>query len=82
MEMEDGAAYLIATPEKALCDMVYKTPDITSIASMNELLIENWRIERDELLKLDYEFIEWIAPLYHRKSLNALCGWFTKERKI
>jgi phage terminase large subunit-like protein len=82
MEMEDDAAYLIATPEKALCDMVYKTPDITSIAAMNELLIENWRIERDDLLELDYEFIKWIAPLYHRKSLNALSGWFTKERKI
>jgi phage terminase large subunit-like protein len=82
MEMEDDAAYLIATPEKALCDLVYKTPDITTIASMNELLIENWRIERDDLLKLDYEFIKWIAPMYHRKSLNALSAWFTKEIKI
>jgi phage terminase large subunit-like protein len=81
MEMEDGAAYLIATPEKALCDMVYKTPDITSIAAMNKLLIENWRIERDDLLKLDYEFIEWIAPRYRRKSLNALSSWFRREHK-
>ena len=77
-EEQDGASYLIATPEKALCDALYKVPPVTSVAEMDDLLLENWRMDRDELMKLDRDFIAWIAPRYRRKSLNALVAWFQK----
>ncbi|GHT62619.1 hypothetical protein FACS1894109_21490 [Spirochaetia bacterium] len=79
MEEEDGMSYLIATPEKALCDMVYKTPTVTTLTGINALLLEDWRMDRDELVKLDREFIQRIAPQYHKKSLAALAAWFAKE---
>jgi hypothetical protein len=81
MEEDDGMSYLIASPEKALCDMVYKTPAVTTLAGMNALLLEDWRMDRDELLKLDRDFIQWIAPEYRRKSLRTLAAWLNREAK-
>jgi hypothetical protein len=78
-EEENGCSYLIATPEKALCDMVYKVTGIASVKAMNELLLEDWRVDRDGLIGLDWDFIRWIAPRYRRKSVIALSAWFTKE---
>jgi phage terminase large subunit-like protein len=79
MEEENGYSYLIATPEKALCDLVYKVPGIASVGAMNELLLEDWRVDPDGLAALDRDFIRWIAPRYRRKSVLALAAWFTKE---
>ncbi|AEF86790.1 conserved hypothetical protein [Treponema primitia ZAS-2] len=76
---EAGLPYLIASPEKALCDMVYKNPLITSLNDMGSLLLEDWRIDRQDLRNLDGAFIRWIAPLYRRKSLLALADWLGKE---
>jgi hypothetical protein len=81
MEEEGGMSYLIASPEKALCDTVYKTPAAATLASMGALLLEDWRMDRDELLKLDREFIQWIAPMYRRKSLRVLAAWLAREAK-
>lgn len=80
-EEEDGLAYLIATPEKALCDATYKVPRATSLKDMQHLLLDDWRMDLDELRTLDHAFIEWIAPLYRRKSVLALAAWLRKARQ-
>lgn len=72
-------SYLIASPEKALCDAVYKVPTAITIEAIGCLLIKDWRMEREQLLNLDKAFIAWIAPMYRRKSLLALAAWFEKE---
>lgn len=82
LEEEQGLAYMIASPEKALCDAVYKIPSITSRKGMESLLLSDWRMEKEALLSLDRGFIGWIAPLYRRHSLLALASWFEKEGKI
>jgi hypothetical protein len=79
LEEEQDLSYLIASPEKALCDAVYKVPAISSKQDMEALLLEDWRMEGEALLSLDRNFISWIAPLYKRKSLLALAAWFDKE---
>jgi len=76
MQEEGGYQYLLASPEKALCDAVYKISDIRSVSDMDDLLIEDWRMERDELLALDSDFIQWLAPRYRRRSLAMLARWF------
>jgi hypothetical protein len=78
-EVEDGMSYLIATPEKALCDAVYKNPGVTSTDDMDTLLREDWRMDMDLLATLDAGFISWIAPLYRRKSVATLAAWFQRE---
>ncbi|MCX7775759.1 MAG: type IV toxin-antitoxin system AbiEi family antitoxin domain-containing protein [Spirochaetaceae bacterium] len=80
-EEENGLAYLIATPEKALCDATYKVPRATSLRDIEHLLLDDWRMELDELRTLEYAFIEWIAPMYRRKSVLALAAWLRKARQ-
>jgi hypothetical protein len=79
-DVEDGAGYLIATPEKALCDSVYKVSGVQSRLEIMNLLIEDWRMEEEDLRGLDVEFIRWIAPRYGKRSLMALAAWFEKEK--
>ena len=79
LKEDDDMSYLIASGEKALCDAVYKVPAVAAISEMELLLLEDWRMEREDLLNLDQAFIKWIAPMYRRKSLLALAGWFEKE---
>lgn len=78
---EDGEArYLIATAEKALCDAVYKVSGIRSRDDIEALLLDDWRMEEEELRELDIEFIVWIAPRYGRRSVAALAAWLEKEK--
>ena len=79
LEEDAGMSYLIASPEKALCDAVYKVPIAITVEAMDHLLIEDWRMVRESLLDLEKAFILWIAPMYRRKSLLALASWFEKE---
>jgi predicted transcriptional regulator of viral defense system len=76
---DDGASYLIATAEKALCDTLYKVAPVKSVRSMSALLHEDIRIEKSDLANLDSEFIKWISPMYKRTTLTTLAKWFDKE---
>ena len=73
---DGGAAYLIASAEKALCDAVYKVPAANTVSQIQSLLIDDWRMDPGELGALDRDFISWIALMYGRKSLQALAAWF------
>jgi len=68
--------YLVAGREKALCDAVYKVRDIRTVSDIDDLLIDDWRMERDDLRSLDGDFIRWLAPRYRKQSLAALARWF------
>lgn len=72
---DEDSSYLIASPEKALCDTVYKAGLVMNIPEMADLLVSNWRIEPSDLLRLDIDFITWLAPLYRRKSLIILATY-------
>lgn len=76
---DDGAKYLIATAEKALCDAVYKVSGIRGHDDIHNLLLEEWRMDEAGLRSLDQNFIQWIAPRYGRRSVAALAAWFGKE---
>ena len=69
---ENNYAYMIATPEKALCDLLYKKNPVYSIKQLKELLFEDLRIDEiafNDLNKLD---IISICDDYKKKNLNFL----------
>ena len=76
---ENGQNYLMATPEKALCDMLYKTRGIGSVKALKALLFEDWRMEREAILSLDRESILFLAPLYRKQILPLLLKWLASE---
>lgn len=75
---DEGASYLIASEEKALCDAVYKAPAVTTVTEMDSLLLDDWRMDPGELGGMDRDFISWLAPMYGRKALRALVAWFKR----
>lgn len=76
---ENNQSYLIATPEKALCDTLYKTRGISSVKALRELLFEDWRVEREAVLSLDRASIMSLAPLYRKKIFRLLLKWLEGE---
>lgn len=78
---KDGINYKIATKEKAICDTLYSKYPVRSIKDLEELLFENLRIDEEDFLKLDLNFILEIAPLYRSNTLNTLIKYIERILK-
>lgn len=61
---EQGYAYLIAEPEKALCDKIYTISPLSSQKEIDNLLFHDLRIDVEEYEKLDKKKLEQYARLY------------------
>ena len=79
MKNSKDISYKTASKEKALCDLLYSKYPVRSIKDLKILLFEDMRIDENELLKMNVEFIKEIAPLYHSNSLNVLKKYLNKE---
>ncbi len=75
---EGGYNYLMACPEKALCDSVYKVSSIKTFHDIETLLFEDWRMEREDLLGMNRAFINQAAPFYGKSSVEILARWMVK----
>lgn len=69
---EGGYTYLIATPEKALCDKLYSLPPVNTIKGLRSLLFEDLRIDESEFWRLITDELCELAPLYKCTTLNTL----------
>ncbi len=79
LQEENGAGFLIATPEKALCDQLYKQGSLNSLRALEALLFDDLRLEKGDLLALDRGLIRTLAPLYRRTCLRLFSSWIDKE---
>lgn len=64
--------FLIASPEKALADMVFKTCKNLNKEQLKEELLESKRMDRTYFHHLNKELLEDIAKSYHAKSVYYL----------
>ena len=69
---EGDYTYLIATPEKALCDKLYSLSPVNTIKGVRSLLFEDLRIDESEFWKLNIDELCELAPLYKCTTLNTL----------
>jgi len=72
VKIENGYSYMIASIEKALCDLVYKKKAVNSLDEFKELLFQDLRIDEEILFSLNKEEIEFLCPMYKKKNLNFL----------
>ncbi|MBQ8969036.1 MAG: hypothetical protein IJ064_04815 [Bacteroidaceae bacterium] len=70
-EEEDGIAYLIATPEKALCDMIMQERYVPSQsrASLEVFFEEDMRIELDDIRQMDSRIIRACMEAGNKKNI-------------
>ena len=79
-ELPDGAGFLIARPEKALLDLLYRTGAVRSVRALRERLYDDLRIEPDDLAALDLALLAGYAArmpgatfrVHLRKLLEAI----------
>lgn len=72
VKIENGYSYMIASKEKALCDLLYKKKSVNSLMQFKELLFKDLRIDEEELYKLNKKELIFLCPLYKKKNLNLL----------
>lgn len=81
MVNEDGYYYRIATPEKALCDMLYTLRPTVNAAELHIMLNDDLRIEDSELKKLDADLVAELSEHYHTTNVKRLCTLLRRLRK-
>ena len=83
VELENGRAFLIAGPEKALADK-FRSDRGLKIRSQKECLdylVNSLRIEESDLANLDAGLLEKIAKAYGSKRIHFLSGMVRRLRK-
>lgn len=82
---EDGVTYLIATPEKALCDLINysKGVNLRFMKDVAVYLEEDIRLDMDSLSDMDISIFEACAP-HSRKTQNiyTLIKYLKNERHL
>lgn len=79
-EVEGGCSYLIATPEKALCDKLYSLPVVSNLSELTALLFDDLRIDEEELFNLNKDDLVRFAKSYKSKNLNLFAEFIKKQK--
>ena len=82
VELEDGRGYLIATPEKALADVLVadRGAGITSQKELYTHLLEDMRIDPNGLIELDPSALAEIATKYRSRRVKLLADLLSNLR--
>lgn len=68
----ESYSYFIASPEKAICDMLYISSPQRSIIQLKNLLFEDLRVNREEFKLLNFENILFLTNKYKSTNLRLL----------
>ena len=72
--------FLMACPEKALCDELYRISGIRSIQGIEALLFEDLRLDPREFSKLNRNALISLSSCYHSVTLNAFANFLERGR--
>lgn len=79
---EKEYSYQIASPEKAICDMLYiQQPVVYSVMDLEYLLFDDLRIDEEEFSKLNREDLQFLCPKYHKATLTQLSLYLDKGKR-
>ena len=79
LESARGGSYLLAEPEKALCDRIALVRSLTAARDVAVVLEEDLRIDRDSLRTFQLDLVGEIAERYRRKNVAAFHRWLVRE---
>lgn len=64
--------YFIASREKALADLIYRTPGIRTIEQLRHYLFEEMRIDETQFRRFDFNKLNEISKAYKKNSINMM----------
>lgn len=73
-------SFRLATPEKALCDELYKLPPCANRTELEQLLFDNLRVDRETVLGLNLATLKELASLYQTKNHKLFLSWIRREQ--
>ena len=79
---EEDYSFLIAEPEKTLCDKLYTISPVTSIAALKDLLFSDLRIEPENFDQLDVDKLLHYAGLYKTTNHKLLIRFMRRLKLI
>lgn len=77
---EESVRFLMASPEKALCDELYRISGIRSINRLKRLLFEDLRLDHDRFDKLNHKELIFFSAKYHATTLDAFIKYLERVR--
>ena len=81
LKEENGYSFWIASPEKAICDMLYKASPMNNLKELKELLFNDLRIDENVFKSLNYDKLIDLSKLYKKKNHKLLISFLNKEKK-
>ncbi len=69
--------FLMATPEKALCDTLSKF-SFSDQKELVDFLFQHMRIDEEELYTIDAQTVDFLAPLYSSKSVGQFAEYLKR----
>jgi len=76
---ENGYAYFIASPEKALCDLLYIKEPVGSIKELKMVLFDDLRINKDAFGQLNFDDILFLSYKYISNNMKYLRKYIESE---
>lgn len=76
---ENGYSFIMASPEKALCDELYKSSPASNLKELRTLLFETIGIGKRKIYRLDPVALCHLADLYGCKNLYLLKSFLRKK---
>lgn len=73
-------SFRLASPEKALCDELYKRSPCANRLELEQLLFDDLRINKEAVLSLNLEELKDLASLYQTKNQKLLMSWIRREQ--
>lgn len=71
--------YLMASPEKALCDELYRAAGIRSVQGMQDLLFNDLRLDRQRFTELDRQDLLALSGKYSATTLDTFARFLRKQ---
>ena len=71
-DLGKNGGYFIASKEKALADLVYRTADIRTLEQLRHYLFEEMRVDEIMFRELDFHKLEKISIAYKKNSVKMM----------
>ena len=81
LHSENGYGFQIASPEKAICDELYKFPPLNNRAELEHLLFDELRMDQDEFFRLNMADLLEIATLFLTQNHKLLQAYIKRRMK-
>jgi len=81
LHAENGYGFQIASPEKAICDQLYKISPLKNRGELERLLFEDLRIDKEEFFRLQMADLLEITNRYHTQNHKLLQAYLRRSVK-